>query len=427
MGNQALSKGGAVYNAGGTSLNVSNCVFTGNLAPNFSGGAIYIDFNTGDPGVNIVINNSTFQSNHCLSQGGAIDDWNPASTKLTVTGCTFSSNGTDVGNGGAIYVSDANLEIDGGTFTSNTAADSGGAVYDGGTATLQNITFTDNMSEANGGAVASVYSNGATGGASLDVSGCTFNANQAVLQGGGLYVNNTTAATASARATVFNSTFYKNSAQFGGGIALSNTNSNTANRFILYSITVYENSASTSGGGLWLNSANSSKPRVTNDIFADNVVQNDPSYGPDVFGTVASASYNLVGETDGSAGWNYGPGPNVIEYTGTSANPKPAGLDPNGLANNGGTTQTIKVLPTSLAFRDGNRGLGDTYGPTRLQPSWAWNGRQHRRLRSGRDSQEGRAFDDLHLRGVQPGPLGRRSDGPVHRHGHGVGRRHAYG
>jgi hypothetical protein len=68
--------------------------------------------------------------------------------------------------------------------------------------------------------------------------------------------------------------------------------------------------------------------------------------GPDALGTVASEGNNLIGKTNGSSGWV------GSDLTGTVAAPLNPLLGP--LANYGGPTQTIALLPGSLAIGAGD-------------------------------------------------------------------------
>jgi hypothetical protein len=231
--------------------------------------------------------------------------------------------------------------------------------------TLTNDTFTKN-SAGSGGVYSSVSANGGTG--KLTITGSLFNANQATAAGGaggGLSVQNTTTGSASASVSISNSTFYKNfSDSNGGGIALLLGNRGTGtNTAVLTSLTVYQNQAATAGGGLWVSATGvGTAPQVGNSIIAGNTINNPPASGPDVAGTVKSQGYNLVGAVDGSTGWN------SADYQGTSANLLNPGLDPNGLADNGGPTLTVKMLTTSKYYRLGNPtlvGTQDQRGYTR--------------------------------------------------------------
>ena len=73
--------------------------------------------------------------------------------------------------------------------------------------------------------------------------------------------------------------------------------------------------------------------------------------GSDVSGAVNSLGNNLIGQTDGSSGWIAGPS----DLTGTSAQPLDPMLDPLGLQNNGGPTQTIALQSSSQAIDAGTR------------------------------------------------------------------------
>ena len=60
---------------------------------------------------------------------------------------------------------------------------------------------------------------------------------------------------------------------------------------------------------------------------------------PDVSGPFTSGGFNLIGKRDGSTGFTA-----ATDLTGTVASPRDPKLDPNGLHNNGGPTQTIALL-----------------------------------------------------------------------------------
>jgi hypothetical protein len=117
------------------------------------------------------------------------------------------------------------------------------------------------------------------------------------------------------------------------------------------------------GGGVY----NAGSISVCNTIIADNNVVGGVSLssftvtgsatGPDVLGGVSSLGYNLIGETDNSSGWV----PN--DLTGTLAVPLDPGLGP--LADNGGPTFTMALLPGSPAIEVGDDALlGPPYNLT---------------------------------------------------------------
>ena len=93
------------------------------------------------------------------------------------------------------------------------------------------------------------------------------------------------------------------------------------------------------GGGLFLNS-----------IVARNNSDRTTAQGPDVYGTVNSLGHNLIGATNDSSGFT-APG----DLAGSKASPLDPKVGP--LANNGGPTLTMALLPSSPAIDAGNTSL----------------------------------------------------------------------
>ncbi|MCL2687671.1 MAG: right-handed parallel beta-helix repeat-containing protein [Methanobrevibacter sp.] len=129
----------------------------------FAGGAI---FNSGT----IDLTNCTFRNNTATSYGGVIENYG----NLTITNCNFTNNSILSGTGGVIYNNMRHsLTITNCTFTNNTASN-GGAIYNGGNASLTNCTFTNNTA-SNGGAI--------NNGGNANLTGCTFMNNSATYGG----------------------------------------------------------------------------------------------------------------------------------------------------------------------------------------------------------------------------------------------------
>ena len=130
--NSRGSEGGAIYNASGRPLTITNSTFTGNQATSGSllGGAIY---NVGTAN----ITNTIFSNNGWGGNGGAI--YNVG--MMNLAGFSFSNNTAT--NGGAIY-STGMLGMIGGSFSNNSALTSGGAIYNAGTTSSQNVVYTNN-------------------------------------------------------------------------------------------------------------------------------------------------------------------------------------------------------------------------------------------------------------------------------------------
>ena len=104
------------------------------------------------------------------------------------------------------------------------------------------------------------------------------------------------------------------------------------------------------GGGLYFNY--SSNTTVGNTIIDGNTAGTSPDVDGRIIGgdgDFTSNGNNLIGETDGSSGWV------SSDLTGTVATPLDPMLGP--LANNGGPTQTMALLPGSPAIDAGNNAL----------------------------------------------------------------------
>jgi len=132
-GNMALSSGGAIINSGGTIQNITNSIFSGNIS-DFRGGAI---FNTNSATID-EITNSTFSLNSASNSGGAIynDD---GATIIEITNSTFSGNSAVFG--GAIINSVGTIQnITNSIFSGNSALDDGGAIFNTNSATIDEIT-----------------------------------------------------------------------------------------------------------------------------------------------------------------------------------------------------------------------------------------------------------------------------------------------
>jgi hypothetical protein len=160
--------------------------------------------------------------------------------------------------------------------------------------------------------------------------------------GGGLYV-------ASGSVSLTNDTISENSAASGGGLDLGD------GTLLLLNCTVAGNSVASGGtaGGLEVAAGTAT---LDNTIVALNTAgSGSTASASDIAGTIAAASaYNLIG-TGGSGGLVNGVHGNLVGV----ANP---GLGT--LANNGGSTQTIAVLPGSPAIGAGSDSIADVTVPT---------------------------------------------------------------
>ncbi len=363
--------GGGVKNSG--TLEVTDCIFSGNTATDTAGGGdgggIYND------GV-LTVSNSTFINNIVSASGGGIY----SEGMLTVSNCTFTNNtSASFGAGICSLGPDVLLMVSGSSFTGNSGV---GICYvgsfGGGTLTVDNSTFTNNFgsgiksSNTPTAVNNSAFENNSDsfgGGINIDsshiyydmttVTNSTFTGNCATTDGGGIYnvfgmitVVNSTFTGNSATTNgggiynlfglmaVCNSTFNGNSATTnGGGISnyssmLTLTNSTITNNYGVY------------GGGI--NTVNDSSLTLNNTIVAGNTGTN----GNDIYGNVqATSEHNLIGTGSGIFNLAELAPDNLLGTTTSPLNPK---LGP--LADNGGPTQTMALLPGSPAIDAGGNG-----------------------------------------------------------------------
>ncbi len=299
------ANGGGIYNQG--TLTLTGCFLNHDSANAGDGGGI---FNVGT----LQLAKCTLYRDSASNYGGGI--MNQTSGTLTLTGCTLRND--TAGNAGACIFNQTGgtLTLTQCTLSNGMAGGSGGGIYNSGTATLTKSTLSNDAALSGGsGGIGNV--------GTLTLTQCTLSNDWAPLEGGG--IDNF-----SGTATLTNCTLSNDTSPFGGGI----NNFGTAT---LTNCTLSNNSASQGGGIFTTGTLN-----LTNTIVAGNTAV---SSGPDIFGAVATADHNLIGDATGSSGITNGVNGNIA---GTSANPIDPLLGP--LQNNGGPTQTMALLAGSPAI-----------------------------------------------------------------------------
>ena len=396
QGNSATSIGGGILNDGydnyphSANLSIADCTISDNSTSNFDYGGGGIS----SYGGTVTVADSTIAGDSSPSIGGGI--CNVGGT-LTVVGsilenntaidgagimilngdalidsCSIKDNVGDAatGNGGGID-NQGTLTMSGSSITGNTSSE-GGGIINIGTLAISDCVVSDNLvigvigpggggSNGGGGALFSV--------GTATVNDCTFVGNSAGLQGGGIegdsssltntnstIVDNSAAyygggLDTDSMTSISGSTIADNSAPTGAGL-ISNTFATTW----ISDSTIASNSASSIAGGILnygtatvddstiaLNSGGGVDISSGTLILDNTVVAANTSLGgapDDINGTLSSASgYNLIG-TGGSGGLSNGVNGNQVGV----ANP---GLDPNGLQDNGGPTETIALGPAA--------------------------------------------------------------------------------
>jgi hypothetical protein len=331
------SDGAGIHNLG--TLNVTNSNVSDNVADVGEGGGIWSDGT-------LTVTDSTLSDNSALS-GGGIENWSDGT--LTVTGSTLSGNSASVGAGiqnfggtatvtgstlsgnsvsdyGGAITNDDMLSVTDSTLSDNSAADGGGGIYNAsGTATVADSTLSGNSSNSIGG--------GIWNDDTLNLSDSTLSDNNVTdldfddAGGGGIYNEGPL--------TISDSTLSGNSTtsssgktNYGGGIF------NAGAALTVTHVTLWDNTAGTDGGGIYFLSESPGVTLVAT-IVADSGTGLDCVASP----ALTDGGYNL--DDDGSCGFSGG---------NHSLSDTPAGLNPSGLASNGGPTKTIALEPSSAAL-----------------------------------------------------------------------------
>ena len=269
----------------------------------------------------------TFAVSGTISQDGTPL---PAITgDLTIVGPTAGLT-IDAHGASAIFQIDAgaSVTLSGLSLTHGSATD-GGAILNAGTLTLISCTLSGNRAYDGGG----VYNAG-----TLTLSTSTLTGNAASHDGGAIDNVGTLGVT--------NSTLSGNSAGSGGGVYNAGT-------LTLTNATLAGNAAG-AGGGIFSRYVNPSQPGVTtldNSIVGGNTLSGGttPSDLAGDSSVAAASSHNLIGP-GGSGGLANGVNGNIVV---TSV----AALKLGPLADNGGPTQTIGLLPGSPAIDAGDNSL----------------------------------------------------------------------
>jgi hypothetical protein len=330
----SASNGGGLYNESGT-VTLSNCTVSGNSATNGGGvftGGVY-NYYSGTYYGATTLTSCTVSGNSASNGGGLFSSDYGTNTlsNTTVSGNSASNNG-----GGLLTVGYySTTELTNCTVSGNTAGNNGGGLANetgrlstsDGTTALTNCAVSGNTAGNDGGGL---YNRGGT----VTLTNCTISGNPAGAFGGGLdaFVGTT---------LLTNCTVTGNFATNGGGGLVNNSGTTT-----LTNCTVTGNTAGNKAGGLYEFDGPFSTLNLGNTVVAANTAT---ASGPDALGTVASQGNNLIGKTDGSSGWV------GSDLLGTVAVPLNPLLGP--LANYGGPTQTIALLPGSPAIGAGKNAL----------------------------------------------------------------------
>ncbi len=190
-------KGGAIYSAVGSTLNVDGSTFKDNASA--SGAHYYLDGGTGN------FTNTTFENGAATGSGGAIYQIGTAGV-LNLTNCLFNAN--TAAQGGHYFISSGAGTIKNTTFQNATTTSNAGAIFSSSNVTLLDIIsskFYSNTANGTGGGGA-IYSSG-----NLKLTKTEFRSNTAVANGGALYLTSS-ANVGGVDVKINNSLFYNNTA-----------------------------------------------------------------------------------------------------------------------------------------------------------------------------------------------------------------------
>lgn len=271
-------------------------------------------FNSGT----LAVTNCAFSNNHAGSNGGTI--YNGGGGELTIANSTITG-GSAVRGGGIYNDSSSTLTVTNSALSSNQAS-WGGGIFNAnfGTVALTNSTLSGNLAVVNGGGIENHQT--------LIVSNSTFSANFAG-QGGGIY-------NAGNPLFISNSTLASNTANGnGGGIFNTFGSANVYNTTIVFNVADADADSVGSGAGVYSDSVGTFNLR--NSVVAGNSVGGAPIYN-DCTGTIGIYGSNRFSNTDGCTAAPGSPG--SAFFIGSLA-------ELSGLANHGGPTQTVALVPPS--------------------------------------------------------------------------------
>jgi hypothetical protein len=317
--------GGGLFCDEAENSTVLNSTFTGNqvLHGDFvhgTGGAIR-------GGDFLDVENCLIQNNSALRGGGISDETIDSIflQALRIYQTVISDNTATEGGCGGLFSSNDNTTITESTIHHNSAQMSGGGACFYPPDSWSTLTITASTIDHN-------------------IAGLNADPHPLPWVGGGIWIITPTTT------TITNCTIADNSvmnAGNGGGMYIEGANSSTV---LVDYCTIAENHADTGYGGGVYNAQNSPSAAVYfhASIVALNTAPTSPTVnGPDVWGPIISLGYNLIGNGDGSSGWN-----TTNDLVGTTAAPIDPMLDP--LGNYGGPTQTMRLRRGSPALYSGD-------------------------------------------------------------------------
>jgi CSLREA domain-containing protein len=367
-GAPGIADGGAVRVQAGATLTVTNGTLTQNLARNRRGGAIFNDGATTLTDTTLTGNSTGTDLNVVFpfsGEGGGV--YNAPNRTLTVNGGILSANRS--ADGGGLFNAAGTTELSATTFQENRARNRGGGIFNQGMLTGAGLTVTSNQAgdnnltggEASGGGF---YNTGTVTLSTSTVSANRLNApteSQNRIQGAGLY--NGAGAIAGLRGTLVSGNL-TNRGVFQEGFGIYNAGTLSATN-----VTVTDNRPSnflgtSSTGSALFNSGGSTATLLfvtiaRNAVGSTSHAQVHNAGALQIGSSIVAYPLGLNAENCSGAMAGASVGHNIdfpLDFGESTcaftAIGDQAGVDPmlGSLANNGGPTQTIALLPMSPAI-----------------------------------------------------------------------------
>jgi CSLREA domain-containing protein len=332
-GGDELIAGGGIHSATGSSLNLRNVVVRENLAS--FGGGVFSEGRTN-------FTNITVRNNGPALSAGGLALTGPT-TKLTSVRI-LRNEASNMGGGISLSDTTATL-VDVVVLRNKIGNQGGGIVQSGGTVSIADSTISGNRTQNNGAGLR-VFSS-SDGPTTTSLVRVTISNNRADNNSGGIGLEASSSETITVNGR--NVTMSGNKAKTsGGGVFVFPGGSSEVN---LFNSTITDNTADSDGdtfgqgGGIALFDADAGTVTITRTILAGNQDSTPGSGEPDeCYPELESGGHNVVGHTEGCT---FDDQPS--DQVGASDT---APLDPllGPLANNGGKTQTHRVLPHSPAL-----------------------------------------------------------------------------
>ncbi len=282
INNTTKANGGAMYLAYSSAMDINaHVTIDGAIYKQNSGvygGAFYMTRRgIEEDAVLLDVKNTTFEKNHASKDGGVC--LLNAGVKTKFANVNFVENNASDEAGAVSVPSNSVFEMDGGTFTGNTAKYGGGIrIASGGSASIYDINATENTATSHGGLI---YNEGGV----LNIYDSTISNNSAV-SGGAMYLY--TGALSNIYKTTFeNNTTYSGDNGNGGALFIYTGNTKT----VVHSCSFLNNETTGLGGAMYISGESIAQ------LYNNTATANKATKGGFLYITKANTVVDLVGVT----------------------------------------------------------------------------------------------------------------------------------